>query len=147
MINYFKAAEQVLLSVSIMEQASANLTRRKKYLISVGANKEPPTVDQGMDYCDTNNVNAALGNYLEYVETMRCIKFNSYKLEHIYGIVKQLDKEHQTLIRLWYFEHKPKDRVKEAMYIESLSTLYKLRNIAVAEFALLYYGAAALTSV
>ena len=35
----------------------------------------------------------------------------------------------------------------ELMYIDSLSTVYNLRNRAVAEFALLYYGASALPSI
>ena len=35
----------------------------------------------------------------------------------------------------------------DKMQIDSLSTVYNLRNKAVAEFALLYYGAAALPSI
>ena len=35
----------------------------------------------------------------------------------------------------------------EEMYIESLTTVYNLRNRAVAEFALLYYGASAMPSM
>lgn len=35
----------------------------------------------------------------------------------------------------------------EELYIQSLSTVYDLRNRAVAEFALLYFGGSALSSI
>ena len=37
--------------------------------------------------------------------------------------------------------------IMEQMYISSLATVYNLRNKAVAEFALLYFGASAIPSI
>lgn len=63
------------------------------------------------------------------------------------AVVAQLQHEQKTLVELWYFEKYSKEVVMDKMQIDSLSTVYNLRNKAVAEFALLYYGAAALPSI
>ena len=63
------------------------------------------------------------------------------------GIIDQLKDEYKKLVVLWYLEKKPKEAVMEELYIQSLSTVYDLRNRAVAEFALLYFGGSALGSI
>ena len=146
-MNYFKAAEQVLASVPVLERAKENLKRREARLIASGAPREPGAIDYSKPFTDSHYVSDTLNELLELSECSKNIALNTAELEYIYGIVEQLQDEHKKLVRLWYFEKKPKEAVMEAMYIDSLSTVYNLRNRAVAEFALLYYGASALPSI
>ena len=68
-------------------------------------------------------------------------------LAHYCGNAAQVKDEYKKLVILWYLEKKPKETVMEELYIQSLSTVYDLRNRAVAEFALLYFGGSALGSI
>lgn len=146
-MNYFKAAEQILSSVPTLERATENLKRRQQRLIDNGAPKGAGTINYDKPFTDTHYVNDTLSELLEISECSKNIAKNQEELTYIYGIVEQLQDEHKKLVRLWYFQKLPKEAVMEQMYIESLSTVYNLRNKAVAEFALLYYGASALPSV
>lgn len=146
-MNYFKAAEQILSSVPTLERATENLKRRQQRLIDNGAPKGAGAINYDKPFTDTHYVNDTLSELLEISECSKNIAKNQEELAYIYGIVEQLQDEHKKLVRLWYFQKLPKEAVMEKMYIESLSTVYNLRNKAVAEFALLYYGASALPSV
>ncbi len=146
-MNYFKAAEQVLASVPVLERANENLKRREARLIASGAPREPGAIDYSKPFTDSHYVSETLNELLELSECEKNIAYNKAALDYIYGIVEQLQDEHKKLVRLWYFEKKSKEAVMEVMYIDSLSTVYNLRNRAVAEFALLYYGASALPSI
>ena len=53
----------------------------------------------------------------------------------------------REIIRLWYIERKSKEEIAGAVSYASTRSVYDLRNTAVARFALLYFGAAALPSV
>ena len=146
-MNYFKAAEQILSSVPALEQATENLKRRQQRLIEGGAPREAGAINYNKPFTDTHYVSDTLSELLEISECSRNIAKNEAELSFIREIVDQLQDEHKQLIRLWYFQKLPKEAVMEQMYIESLSTVYSLRNKAVAEFALLYFGAAALPSI
>lgn len=146
-MNYFKAAEQVLFSVQTLERALVNLQRREQRLIESGAPREPGAIDYSKPFTGSHFVSDTLNELLELSEVTRNIAETRAAIAEIYGIIEQMKDEHKKLVRLWYIEHKSKELVMEEMYIESLSTVYDLRNKAVAEFALLYYGASALRSI
>ena len=146
-MNYFKAAEQILSSVPTLERATENLIRRQQKLIDNGASKGAAVIHYDKPFTGTHHVNDTLSELLEISECSNNIAKNQEELAYIYGIVEQMRDEHKKLVRLWYFQKLSKEAVMENMHIESLSTVYNLRNKAVAEFALLYYGASALPSV
>lgn len=146
-MNYFKAAEQVLLSVQKLERSLVNLEQRKNRLIANGAPQEPAAIDYTKPFTDSVYVNDTLNDLLELSECSKNIAKTRSELNEIKAIVGQLQSEHKQLIELWYFNRLSKEAVMEQLHIESLSTVYNLRNKAVADFALLYYGAAALSSI
>jgi len=146
-MNYFKAAEQVLSSVPTLEQALGNLERRKQRLIDSGAPSEGSNIDYSKPFTDSHYVNDTLNELLELAECSRNIAETKERLGEVKDILKQLSEEHAKIISLWYIKKLSKERVMEEMYVESLTTVYNLRNRAVAEFALLYYGASALRSI
>ncbi len=146
-MNYFKAAEQVLSSVSTLEKALENLQRRKARLIDSGRPNEPGAIDYGKPFVDSHFANDVLSDMLEFQECVKNIAETEAALAEIKGIIDQLEGEYKKILQLWYVEKLKKERVMEQMYIDSTSTLYNLRNRAVTEFALLYFGASALPSV
>lgn len=146
-MNYFKAAEQVLCSVPTLKRALENLKSREQRLIDQSTPREPGAIDYSKPFTDSHFVNDTLNELLELSECSRNITETQRTLTEIEGVIEQLSDEHKKLVRLWYVEKLPKEAVMEEMYIESLSTVYNLRNKAVAEFALLYYGASALSSI
>lgn len=146
-MNYFKAAEQVLSSVPTLKRALENLERRKERLIENGAPREPGAIDYSKPFTDSHYVSNTLNELLELSECTRNIAETQRELNYIDGIIAQLSEEYKKIIVLWYIEKRSKESIMEALYIESLTTVYNLRNKAVAEFALLYYGASALPSI
>lgn len=146
-MNYFKAAEQVLLSVRTLEQSIENLERRKKRLIEDGTPHGMSKTDLNKPFTDTHYVNETLNEALELKECSNNLHKTRDKVSEIKGIIEQLQPEHKELVNLWYIERRSKERIMELMHIDSLSTIYNLRNKAVAEFALLYYGSEALASI
>lgn len=146
-MNYFKAAEQVLSSVPTLERALENLRRRRERLIENGAPQELKAIDYSKPFTDSHYASDTLDEYLELSECSKNIVETERKLSEINGIIEQLSDEYKKLVILWYIEKQPKEQIAEAMYVESVTTVYNLRNRAVAEFALLYFGAPALSSI
>lgn len=146
-MNYFKAAEQVLSSVSALKKALANLETRKARLIASGAPCEPGAIDYTKPFTNSHYVSDTLNELLELSECTQNIANTKSELDYISGIIEQLSDDYKQIITMWYIEGKTKEYIAQAMYIESSTTVYNLRNKAVAEFALLYYGAAALDSI
>lgn len=146
-MNYFKAAEQVLLSVRALEQSIENLERREKRLVEGGAPRGIGKADIKKSFANTRFVNETLNEALELTECSKNLHKTRDKVREIKEIIGQLQPEHKELINLWYLEHRSKERIMEIMHIDSLTTIYNIRNKAVGEFALLYYGSESLASI
>lgn len=146
-MNYFKAAEQVLASVPTLKTALENLERREKHLLESGAPQELGAIDYSKPFTNSHYVSDTLNELLELAECRRNIAETKKAITEIETIIGQLGDEHKKLVILWYIEKHSKEEILEEMFIESLTTIYNLRNRAVAEFALLYYGASALPSI
>lgn len=145
-MNYFKSAEQVLYSVPTLKRAVENLENRRAKLIANGAPREPGAIDYSKPFTDTHYVNDTLNEMLEVAECTRNIAETQKTLSYIEGVITQLDKEQKEIIEAWYIEHRTKEEIAERLCV-AITTAYSLRNKAVAEFALLYYGSAALSSI
>ena len=89
----------------------------------------------------------ALTDCLELAEVMREIQVTRDKVEEIDDVLAQMDEDDARILRLWYIERKSKDEITEAVCYSSTSSLYDLRNKALVRFALLYFGAGAMTSM
>ena len=146
-MNYFKAAEQVLSSVSDLERSLENLEHRKERLLSEGSPRGIAELDFDKPFVDTRYINKTLTEALSLSECARCIDKTRSDLEEIRAIIEQLPDELRRLVYLWYIEKKPKEEIMQSMEIYSNSTIYAKRNKAVAAFALLYYGSPALSSI
>lgn len=143
MINYFDAAENTLRARGMLETALGNLERKKKRILRYGAPSEYPSADMSKPYTSSKVVNDTLTECVELAEVVREITITREKIEEIDRALGQLDGDDARILRLWYIERKSKEEITESVSYSSRTSVYDLRNKAVANFALLYFGAGA----
>lgn len=146
MINYFKAAERTLSNRGTLERALENLKRRREQVIRRGATRGLQSTDYSRPYVSGGGANDALSDCLELAEIEREIATTRETVEEIDRVLAQLDKADATLLRAWYIEGRPKEEIAASLAYSSRASVYDLRNKAVSAFALLYFGAGALSS-
>ena len=146
-MNYFKAAEQVLSSVPIMERALDNLEKRKVRIMMTNRPAEVGAINPSKSYVNSGQVRDTLDEMLELSECVGNIKKTSAKLSEISAVMDQLPEDKARVLRAWYIDHQSKEKIADMMGYESLTSVYNIRNMAVAEFALSYFGAGALDSI
>ena len=147
MINYFEAAEKTLRARGLLETALGNLKRKKERILRYGAPSEYPSADMSKPYTGAKSVNDALADCLELAEGMREIQVTRDKVEEIDDVLAQMDEDDARILRLWYIERKSKDEIAGAVSYASMTSVYDVRNRAVARFALLFFGAGSISSV
>lgn len=141
MINYFDAAENTLRARGMLETALGNLERKKERILRYGAPSEYPSADMSKPYTSSKAVNDTLTECVELAEVVREITITREKIEEIDRALGQLDGDDARILRLWYIERKSKEEITESVSYSSRTSVYDLRNKAVANFALLYFGA------
>ena len=146
-MNYFKAAEQVLSSVPILERALDNLEKRRVRILTTNKPSEVRAIDPSKAYVNSGQVRDALAEMLELSECVGNIAKTSAKLSEIRAVLEQLPEDKARVLQAWYVEHLSKEKIADMMGYESITSVYNIRNMAVAEFALSYFGAGALESI
>lgn len=146
MINYFKSAERTLSERANLEKALANLERRKDRILRRGAPSDNVLTDYARPYVSGGGANAVLSEMIDLAEIKREIEFTRETIEEIDDVLGQLERTDADLLRAWYIERESKEKIAERINYSSSSTIYDLRNKAVAAFAVLYFGAGALAS-
>ena len=147
MINYVNEAEKILKSRGTLTTALINLERRRDRIIENKAPAEYSSIDFTTPYTSVKNVNDALSDCLSIAEVVREIEVTRETIQEIDIVLSQLEPEENNILRLWYIERKPKEKISVEMNYSSATSVYDLRNKAVSHFALLYFGAGALASV
>lgn len=138
-MNYYKESEQLLSNVVPFRVALKNLHERKKSI---------PNITMQKINCEKSADTAKqLSHVLASAEIEREICHTQNTLNSIDTVLKQLKYEERQLLSLWYIEKKSKEIILENLNIESLTTLYKLRNKAVGNFAMLYFGSISISSI
>lgn len=146
MINYFKAAERTLSERGNLDRALVNLERRREAVIRRAGPHEIRVTDYSRPYVSGGGANDALTDCLELAEINREIALTRETIGHVDTVLGQLDPADADLLRAWYIDHLTKEEVAERINYSSSSTIYDLRNKAVSAFAILYFGAGALSS-
>lgn len=100
-----------------------------------------PSLDTSKPYTSTKSVNDALTDCIEIAEVAREINCTKDKIDEIDSVLQQLDPQDAELLRLWYIERKSKEEIAAQVNYASRTSIYDLRNKAVAGFAVLYFGA------
>lgn len=146
MINYFRTAERVLSERGNLDRALANLERRLERAIAKHGPSELPSIDYSRPYVSTSSSADALSACLEVAEITREINTTKETIQEIDRVLDQLSPDDASLLRAWYIEREPKEEIAERLSYSSRTSVYDLRNKAVSAFAILYFGAGALSS-
>ena len=146
-MNYFKEAEHVLSSRKNLEQSLLNLHHRKERLIDSGVPPKLNGLDPAKPYVTGGAINDTMADCLDLIEINKEIKVTEAKIKEIDSVIGQLNDENKNILMLWYIGLKSKEEICADLHYESRSTLYDKRNRAIGEFAVLYYGAAALDAI
>lgn len=138
-MNYYKETEQLLSNVVSFRTALKNLQDRKKNTLNIAMTE--------ISYKKSSDTSKQLSHVLASSELEREILHTQNTLNCIDKVLKQLKSEEKKLLSLWYIEKKSKEFILQELDIESLTTLYKLRNKAVGNFAMLYFGSISISSI
>lgn len=146
-MNYFKEAERVLTHRNSLDKALENLISRRAHLMSKGAPHDIGGMDYSQPYVEAGTVNDTMQDCLDLIEVQKEIASTQAEIKLIDSVIDQLTAQSKKLVILWYIQAKPKEQIREELERESSTTIYTMRNKAVGEFALLYFGAGAMSSV
>lgn len=146
-MNYFKEAEKVLSNRKNLDRSLLNLYRRKDRLVDSGVPPKLSALDPSKPYTNGGAVNDAMTDCLDLVEVQKEIAITKAKIDEIDDVIGQLQEDHKKVLRLWYIEIKSKEEMCDIMRFESRTSLYDIRNRAIGQFAILYFGAPALDAI
>ena len=143
-MNFFKEAEEILNNYPKLVTALSNLKKRKVRLLQ--KNAPSSVISAGLLKLSTDSVHVTdtIGEMVELANTVANISITENKVEEIEMLISKLSKEERNIIKFWYFEKLSKDEILIKLNMTNKSSLYKKRNKAVGDFAVFYYGAAAL---
>lgn len=147
MINYFHAAENTLRARGSLDAALINLQNRQAAILAANCPSEYQSPDFGTAYSSIGAINDALASCLDLCEVGKEIEATRAAILEIDQVIGQLEPQEREIIRLWYIERKAKDEIAAELNYSSSKSVYELRNKAVAEFAIHYFGAGAIAGV
>ncbi len=151
-MNYIKEAEDILINHRKLNDSINNLNARKNYIANQGKPKELGGIDYSKPRIQRQNYsNNTITQMCEIMQINERIKETEAELVIVNNILKQIDKEDETLgkfIQLKYIEGQKKKSMRkiaaELGYSEdSNDTIYNIKNKALREFAIRYFGSIA----
>ena len=145
-MNYFKEAERTLMNRRNLERSIENLHKRLAHIVNSGTPRPIGGMDYSQPYAKESMINDTMKDCLEVVEIKKEISDTEEEIKLIDDVIDQLSEKSKKVISLWYVEEKTKDEIREALENEGNTTIYSIRNKAIGEFAVLYFGAGALAS-
>lgn len=143
-MDYFKEAEAVLSSRRKLDVALFDLREKLGFALKSDRPKEPSAIDYKRGFSDRAYVNSTLEDLLKISELSRRVKRTERKIADIDRALSRIEnKQHRDILKLWYIDGlKMEDVAGELGYSPfSKQSLYNLRNEAIFEFALYYFGA------
>lgn len=146
-MNYFKEAEKVLVNRKNLDRSLLNLYRRKDRLVDSGVPSALTGLDPAKPYVSGGAVNNTMNDCLDLIEIQKEIKITEAKIKEIDDVIGQLKEEHKNILSLWYIDCKTKDEMCGILHYATRKSLYDIRNPAIGEFAVLYFGALALDAI
>ncbi len=145
-LNYFKAAEQDIMSLPVLRKSLVFLDRKRQRLINKGAPSEIGAIDHTKPYSSSSFVNDALNEILGLSEISQEITDTEEEIQHIEAVLAELLDEQRKVLTMFYINNLPAERIAEAIFVESDKTVYNIRNKALMQYAVLSYGARAKTA-
>lgn len=151
-MDYIKESEEILKNHRKLNNALNNLNTRKHKLFLKGV----PQDIRGIDYSrpaiqHTDYAESTINQMLEMIEINKQIAETQEEMQLVDNILKAIkeeDKELEKFLRLKYITEYKKSMAEIADVLgyskESRKTIYNIKDRALKEFAIRYFGAVAL---
>lgn len=134
-MDYFKRAEEKLYSVSMLRRRLSNYESAYDREIR----RTAPSGIKAIDYSKPTVMSSRPEEDFGAADKMAYYKSKIIQtrdeIENIVTVAEQLPTDLYDVIRMWYFEKKPKEKIMSALYLNSPKTLYSKRRQAVRMFA------------
>ncbi len=142
-MNYIEEAKTLLESVPHLEQAIKNLSARLERVAVKGKPNEVGSIDFSKTFSDSHALNDTLNELLEVNRLRKEILTTEWRLQDILDVLAQLEESERSILELWYVKGLSKEKIAEELHYSasSVKEIYKLRNKALFDFAVLYFGA------
>lgn len=151
-MNYIKESEEILKNHRKLNNALSNLNCRKRRLILKGVPKDIAGIDysrpaiQHMDYAEST-----INEIVELMEINKQIEETQNEMQlvdDILEVIKKEDQELEKFLKLKYITKYKKSMSEIANEMgysrESRKTIYNIKDRALKEFAIRYFGVIAL---
>lgn len=150
-MNYIREAEDILINHRKLNDSLRNLNARKNYIANISKPKEPGGIDYSKPGIQKQNYsNNTITQMCEIMQINQQIEETEAEVQIVNEILEQIKKEDATLeefIQLKYIKSSKKSlrRISaELGYSEdSNHTIYDIKNKALREFAIRYFGSRA----
>ena len=133
--DYFKKSEEKLYSVSVLRKRLENYEAAYDREIR----RTAPSGIKAIDWTKPTVSSSRADDNFESADKIAHYKSKVIQTRNeiadITTVAEQLPTELYNIIRLWYFERKPKEMIMTSLYISSPKTLYSKRRQAVRMFA------------
>ena len=149
-MNYIKEAEDVLNNYRKLKSSINNLKKRKQVILDKGKPRELGAIDYSKPVVSKQGyTDDTLNQICEITQINYQIKDTEAEIKVIAKILKEIREENEVLANFLILRHiERKDLktiAKELGYSEeSNHTIYDIRNRAIREFAIRYFGGQAM---
>lgn len=137
-MDYFKKAEEKLYNVGVLRRRLENYEAAYDREIR----RTAPSGIKAIDWTKPTVSSSRTEDDFETAEKIAHYKTKIIQTRNeiadITTVAEQLPTELYSIIRLWYFERKPKEKIMASLYISSPKTLYAKRRQAVKMFAAIF---------
>lgn len=149
-MNYIKEAEDILKNYKKLKSSINNLERRKQLVLDRGKPNELGAIDYSKPAISKQGyTDDTLNQICEITQINSQIKDTEAEIKIITKILKQIKKDNEVLSKfliLRYIERKDLKTISKALGYseESNHTIYDIKNKAIREFAIRYFGGQAI---
>lgn len=148
-MNYIKEAEDILNNYKKLKDSISNLERRKKVIIDKCKPNEIGSIDYSRTITKQGYTEDTLNQMCEITQINFQIKETEAEIHVIKNILKQIKKENKILAKFLILRYIEKEDLKTisknlGYSEESNHTIYDIRNKAIREFTIRYFGVEAM---
>ena len=146
MIDFFAAAEHTLMKRATLDVSLEVLRARRDKFIKEAGPAGYPTASfrDNVGYSGSGSTNDAITEMIGLDVILQQITITEEERDFIDKVLEKLEPADRDILRMWYIDRIPKDEIAEKLHYESRTTVYQMRNKAVYEFSILYFGSSAI---
>lgn len=144
-MKHFNETEKMLYELPRLKKALQNMKTRQERLKYSGIPKDISAIDTTRQPVSGGGQKDAFTELSDYLSVGEEIAKLEIRIENIEDVIKQMAKENKEIVDIWYLtpylrSKDKKEKIANIFNVISDRSIYRLRNNAVGEFAMLYFG-------